>query len=180
MTDIPAHSTEMATESRRSGARLRPGDVVEIEADERKWLLCYLGRHESLGDTVWILSRSYERNAPVSCRDFAGDGYYAFYPVTAALRRGMVRKVEFCPEGMRVMPRMFRYGSPFDRPGEKRTWRIAEAARVGVPFEIRRSLSQQEALIPQAAIWNHEFLLERLRSGWHPRDEASDSSSSAI
>jgi hypothetical protein len=171
---------ELEGKPARSGARLRPGDVIEIAADAEKWFLCYLGRDESLGDTVWVLPRSFSADAALDCADLGGDGYYAFYPCTTAVRRQMARKVGYCPEGMRMMPRLFRYGSPFDRPGEERSWRIAEAARIGVPFVVRTSLSVEEALIPQAAIWNHAFLLDRLRSKWHPRDEACGSSPPAV
>ena len=176
--DRMPRSSRMAT-TNRGGSRLRAGDVIEVQADFTKWFLCYLGRDELLGDTTWVVPQPYALDAPLECRIFAGEGYYAFYPATTALRRGMVRKVGFCAEGMRVLPRLFRFGSPFDREGEPRTWRIAEAAQIGVPFVIRTSLSADEALIPQASIWNHEFLLNRLRANWHPRQEASDSSSPA-
>jgi hypothetical protein len=159
--------------TRGGGTRLRPGDVLSIEADDRKWYLCYVGRHDTLGDTVWVTPDSQPREAVLSCQDLLGDGYWAFYPATAALRRKMISRAGYCPESMRAMPRLFRYGSPFVRKGEPAIWRIAESARVGVPFVIRESLTAEEAAIPQAAIWNHEFLLDKLRSRWHPRHEAS-------
>jgi len=166
--------------SRGGGTRLRPGDVLSVETDGRKWHMCYIGRHASLGDTVWVSSQGRVLDAALDCHDFTGDGYYVFYPATTAIRRKMVTRAGYCPEGMRMMPRLFRYGSPFVREGGPQIWRIAENAHVGTPFVIRDSLTVEEAELPEAAIWNHEFLLDRLRIGWHPRHEASGHSPEAV
>lgn len=162
------------------GTRLRPGDVLSVQTNGRKWHMCYIGRHASLGDTVWVSSQNRELAAALDCHAFMSDGYYVFYPATAAIRRKMITRAGYCPEGMRMMPRLFRYSSPLVREGESQIWRIAEDARVGTPFVIRDSLTVEEAELPEAAIWNHEFLLERLRTGWHPRHDASDHSPEAV
>lgn len=151
-----------------------------MRRDDQQWFLCYLGRHEALGDTLWVSSDTYPQDAKSDCRSLCGDGYYVFYPATAAVRRKLISRAGYCPEAMRVMPRLLRYSSPFAREGEPQIWRIAEDARVDSPFVIRASLTSEEAELPEAAIWNHLYLLDRLRSGWHPRHEATGHSPDAV
>ena len=159
---------------------MRPGDVLAVRTDDQQWHLCYLGRHETLGDTLWVSLCSHALDATWTCRDLSGDGYYVFYPATAAVRRNMAVRAGYCPEAMRKMPRLLRYSSPFVRDGDPQIWRIAESARVDAPFVVCESLTVDEAELPEAAIWNHEYLLDRLRSGWHPRQEASGHSPDAV
>jgi hypothetical protein len=160
------------TQARKGGTRLRPGDVLAVIDDDQKWLLCYCGRDASLGDTVWVRSGAMHPNEPMDCATFTADGFYAFYPATAALRQRRVTREGFCAEGMRLLPPLRRIGSPFRRDGEPTTWRIATDANIGTSFTLRSRLTQSEARIPEGAIWNHAFLVERLRSGWHPSLEA--------
>lgn len=162
------------TQARKGGTRLRPGDVLAVTADDQKWLLCYCGRDASLGDTVWVRLGGMHLNEPIECASFTGDGFYAFYPATAALRQGLVTREGYCAEGMRLLPPLRRIGSPFTRDGESTTWRIAADAKRGTPFTLRTRLTDAEARIPEGAIWNHAFLLDRLRSGWHPSVEGND------
>lgn len=151
------------------GAVLRPGDVLAVADQGAKWLLCYVGRDASLGDTVWIRSAALSPNELTNCSMFTSEGYFAFYPATAAVRGKLVTRAGFCHEGMRMVPPLRRYSlSPFAREGEPTVWRIAANAHVGTPFTVRSQLTEEEARIPEAAIWNHQFLLDRLRSGWHP------------
>lgn len=167
----------MTSKNRGGGTRLRPGDVLAVKADGQKWLLCYCGCDASLGDTVWIRSGAVPPDQPIDCASFEGEGYFAFYPATAAVRTGLVTREGFCAEGMRIMPALLRISSPFTCKGEPTVWKIAADANVGTPFTLRTRLTRAEARIPQGAIWNHEFLLDRLRSGWHPileSDEESD------
>lgn len=123
---------------------------------------------------MWIRFGAMRPNDPFDCTTFAGEGYYAFYPATAALRQGLVAREGFCAEGMRLVPPIRRIASPFVRDGEPNTWKIATDAKIGTPFILRTRLTQAEARIPEAAIWNHAFLLDRLQSGWHPTLEADD------
>jgi hypothetical protein len=164
------------TQARRGGgAILRPGDVLAVADSGAKWLLCYVGRDSSLGDTVWVRSAALTPDEPIDCATFNSEGYFAFYPATAALRGALVTRAGFCAEGMRMIPPLRRYSlSLFAREGEATAWRIAANAHVGTPFTIRPQLTQEEARIPRAAIWNHQLLLDRLRSGWHPTMDASD------
>lgn len=160
--------------TRVGGTRLRPGDVLSVTVADQKWLLCYCGRDSSLGDTVWVRSGAVPPDDALDCTLFSGEGYYAFYPVTAALRQRLVTREGFCPEGIRLLPPLRRISSPFNREGENSTWKIAADARVGTPFTLTDRLTREEARIPEAAIWNHAYLIDKLQAGWHPADEGAD------
>jgi hypothetical protein len=159
---------------RGGGTKLRPGDVLAVVDDRAKWLLCYVGRDPALGDTVWVCSGVIPADQPTDCSAFNGEGYFAFYPATAAVRSGLVTLAGFCADGMRQIPPLRRYSLTLLREDAPPRWRIAANAHVGTPFTVRTRLSTDEARIPEAAIWNHAFLLDRLRKGWHPASENSD------
>ena len=162
------------TQARKGGTRLRSGDVLAVTADDQKWLLCYCGRDASLGDTVWVRSGAMHSSEPMDCASLSGDGFYAFYPATTALRQGLVTREGFCAEGMRLLPPLRRIKCSPGLDGEPMTWRIAADANIGTPFTLRSGLTEAEARIPEGAIWNHAFLVDRLRAGWHPVSEGDE------
>jgi hypothetical protein len=51
-----------------------------------------------------------------------------------------------------------------------KTW-IVEGRSTG---EVTKHvLSEEERLLPIAAIWNHEFLVQRVATGWRPEKEGA-------
>ena len=147
--------------------------MLELVDGEMKWFMCYVGRHELLGDTVWVASAPSPSERTVDCRVFSGDGFFAFYSATAAARSDDLRKVAFCPDGMHVMPPLLRFVLPVVGTSRKR-WRVAANGKLDTPFVLRDALSLEESLIPPAVIWNHAAFVARLRSGWHPRDDSTE------
>src|SRR4051812_15510873 len=147
-----------------SGARLRPGDVVEADCDDGVAVLGYVGRHHHFGDLVLVPPRIFAAPVDTLCSVFDSAAYFQFYPATAALRHGMVRKVSFCPEAMRVIP--MRWCNIIDErdDGTVRVWNICG----GTSTLVRHSLSDEERQLPVGEIVNHAALLERLRAGWTP------------
>jgi hypothetical protein len=156
----PALSCGMA---RPSGTTLRPGDVLELPCEGSFAYFSYLGKHPLLGDTIWILPRLHSVRPPDSCALFSEPGYYAFYGATAAARHGEVRKMAFCPEAMRPIPRTLRYA--LNRAGGRvLQWRIADGAK----GETVSELTPEQRDLPIASIWNHAALLARIAERWTP------------
>lgn len=147
-----------------SGARLRPGDVLEADCDAGVALLGYVGSHHHFGDLILVPPRIFVARVGELCSVFDASAYFQFYPATASLRHGMVRKVGFCTEAMRVIPT--RWCNVIDEKddGTVRIWNVCD----GTSRLVRHSLSAEERQLPVGVIVNHAALLERLRAGWTP------------
>lgn len=140
--------------------RAKVGDVLEIQTSSGFIYLHFLGKHHEYGACVAVTSSSTAVSAPVSAAIFA-DAFVTFYPATVAVSRGLARVVGNLPSA--GIPKRWRRAGA--REGRKvATWIIEEE---GTRF-LRRELTDEERRLPIVAIWNHEFLLERVRSGWRP------------
>jgi hypothetical protein len=144
--------------------RPKSGDVVEIQGPEGLLYLGYLGTHREYGDAVMV-SPAVHAVRPTIGGDLFRDGYVAFYPLRAAVSCGLALIVGKT-KAVAVPHRLRRAGA--------RTGRTVTSWIVEDGFgreEIRFSLSKEELLLPIAAIWNHELLVERLVGGWRPEKE---------
>ena len=130
--------------------------------------LQYVGRHETYGDTVRVLPGFFEGRPANPCRLAETHAYFAFYPVALAARRGLVTQVASCgvPAGLQRPARLRRAGMR-EPGGRVRTW-VIETAGQGI---VRTSLTDEEKRLPIAAVWNHEFLIQRLTESWLPQSE---------
>jgi hypothetical protein len=144
--------------------RVKPGDVVEVQTADAFLYLHYIGRHVEYGDSVKVCTEVYNRRVPIGADMFRG-GYFVFYPVSASVAKGLAVVVGHLPSGS-VPTRLRRPGARVGRRVE--TWVIEDVSGETV----RRELSDEERSIPIAAIWNHEFLLERVTGGWRPEMDA--------
>jgi len=98
----------------------------------------------------------------------AQEGYFTFYPVSAATSQGLVRVAANAaiPPG-KEMPSTYRRAGWTTPEGKTTMWFICEGAK-----ETRLTeLSDEERRLPIYEIWNHEFLVERLVGGWHPEQD---------
>lgn len=150
--------------ARVSGARLRPGDVLATDCDKGLALLGYVGHHAHFGDLILVPPRIFAGPVDRICSVFDTSVYFQFYPATSSLRHGLVRKVGFCTEAMRVIPP--RWCNIIDKndDGTVRVWNICD----GSSRLVRHSLSDDERQLPVGEIINHPVLLERLRASWTP------------
>src|ERR1051325_9438130 len=146
-----------------SGARLRPGDVLAADCDNRLALLGYVGHHDHFGDLILVAPRIFTEPVKI-CSAFDSSAYFQFYPATSSLRNGLVRKVGFCTEAMRVIPPRWSNIISENNDGTVQVWNVCD----GNTRIVRYSLSDDERQLPIGEIINHPALLERLRTGWTP------------
>jgi len=147
------------------GSRVKPGDVFAVQTRAGLGLLQFLGKHPEFGDVVLVASRLHDRPL-IMTEELFRRGYATFYPVRLAARTGLVEKAGHVSPAR--MPRRFR------RPG------VVEGARIknwildtdSGPLVVDAPLSLQDAVIPILSIWNHEYLVDRLLSGWRPEFDA--------
>jgi hypothetical protein len=143
--------------------KLKVGDILEADANDHVIRIQYIGHMERTGDVIYVEPKLLEAGSEVG--PLSKNGYFTLYPASKALNVRLMRRVgnETAPE----MPTTWRMGG-LPKPDKSRRWKI-----VG-PTESRWTdeLTEEEYRIPVVGVWNHEFLLERVRSGWKPEDEA--------
>jgi hypothetical protein len=93
------------------------------------------------------------------------EGYFTFYPVSAAVTQGLVTIAANCPIPLGgELPSTFRRRGASTPAGEILTWFIFDDTK-----EILKStLSPEEKHLSIASIWNHAFLVDRLVEEWRP------------
>jgi hypothetical protein len=152
----------MATQRRR----VKAGDVLELRIGDRFAYLLFIGKHPEYGHAVVVKPQLQERPQVVSAEHFS-DGYVTFYPVAAALAQGLVNVVAHMSPP-KVPTRFRRFGARLGRHID--TWII----ETGSGDIVKSKLSDEELRLPVAAIWNHEFLVQRIAEGWHPEQEGRE------
>ncbi|MCI0571579.1 MAG: hypothetical protein L0Y66_12555 [Myxococcaceae bacterium] len=151
-------------------AKVKVGDVLEIPTPEGLAYAQYVGKHPEYGDAIWVVPKVFEKRPGDLRAVFEGEsGYLTFYPVRAAVTQGLVGGVAPLPvtPGRSIPPTLRRAGARA-AGGRVLTWVIS----TGPEEVVRKELSETEARIPIAAIWNHELLQQRITQGWRPEREA--------
>lgn len=143
--------------------RARAGDVLLLKVAGGVAYLHYLGRHSVYGDAVLVSRRFDEAQAAITDETFS-EGYVTFYPVTAAVAQNLVEVVSH-RSPPRLPSRLRRAGARSGRRVD--TWIIEDGGKETVKMK----LSDEDWQLPIAAIWNHEFLAQRVAEGWHPAQE---------
>lgn len=141
--------------------RLVPGDVLELQDGNRFGYLQYLGAHEQYGDAILISPRLLPGRVAITSELFSR-GYIAFYPARVAVRQDLVRRVGHIEDHPVVPDRLRRPGAIAER--RVTNWLIEAPEGQRLVAE----LSPEELLLPIGGIWNHEYLVERMKGGWQP------------
>ena len=145
---------------------LAVGDVFEVACAGGIAYVSYAGKHGWLGDAIWIVPSTFESRRNDFGTVFAEPGYFAFYPLHAALRQKIVRKVGFAVEAIRLLPVNVRSAVNRDALGRISSWLITDG-QSKLP-RTDEELSYEERQLPIGTIWNHKMLCERIGSGWNP------------
>jgi hypothetical protein len=141
----------------------RIGDVFELSVRTGFGYFQYLGRHPEYGDAIRVVPVVFSHSQRIVSSLFE-NAYVTFYPVRASAAKGLSRAVGNLP-APKPPSVMRRAGVRLQ--GRVETW-IIEDERGETMV---RQLSDSELLLPIAAIWNHEFLVQRITEGWLPTQE---------
>lgn len=139
------------------------GDILEVTLPAGVAYVSYAGKNESLGDAIWVVPRVLPAPTTDWKAVFAGEGYFAFYPANAAVRRRLVRKVGHSIDAMHLVPAKRRNVANVDATGTVTSWVITEGT-TRVPRS-DAELDESERQLPVADIWNHQYLIEAIASG---------------
>lgn len=138
---------------------------MELPTPAGRIYIHYIGKHPEYGDSVIVCPTVRAAVEPIAPTLFL-NGFVVFYPVIAAVARGLAAIVGHLPSP--GLPTRLR------RPGvrvglEVRTWIIEEPTG----DVLKKNLSREDLLLPIAVIWNHEMLAMRVTAGWRPEMEGS-------
>jgi hypothetical protein len=148
--------------------KLNPGDLLEIRIKSGFSYLQFVGVHPEYGDVIWVRPAVFDSElSDFSCL-FSQFGYVAFYAARAAVRHGLVRFVSAYPlPQCVVVPRNVRRPGARSSSGRIFTW-ILEFDGKDI---LKKQLDEKERLLPIAAIWDHQLLIQRIGEGWCPSSE---------
>src|ERR1051326_5144227 len=107
-------------------AWLAIGDILEVVCPTGVAYVSYAGRHQQLGDAIWVVPRVFAYPTNDWRAVFAGSGYLIFYPAHAALRAKLVRKVGYSIDAIRSLPTKRRIAASLDEHEQVVTWLITD------------------------------------------------------
>jgi hypothetical protein len=158
----------MMAERTAKRKRLRLGDVLEIRSPRGYAYVQYLGRHEGYGAAIyvypaWHKSRLESFDALKNAR-----GYLTFYPAQSAALQGLVEIVGTLPVRLEESQLyVFRRRGARNRDGQVLAWIIERDGKE----TLKRKLTAADRKLPIASVWNHEYLIDRISTNWHPEQE---------
>lgn len=145
------------------------GDVIEIPTPSGLVYAQVSHTHPEFGHLIRVLPGIHER--PPDVRDLAKGPHVwsTFYPVDASLRRGFSRKVGSypVPSHARRFPLFRAAGLPHPNTGLVTEWWLWDGrheTRIG-------ALTDEQWDLPPREVLTHPTLVERVVTGWRPRDD---------
>lgn len=146
-----------------------PGDVFEVLTPKGCAYIQYVLKTERMGELIRVLPGLFPARPP-SFGDLAAqkERYFVYFPLTGIVRGRGVHFVghEPIPPGSAALPRTRRPGGR-TRDGRALNWWLTDG------HHERRvdRLSDHERDLSLEVTWNLALLVERLASGWVPRDD---------
>jgi hypothetical protein len=146
------------------------GDIVEIATKRGLAYAQFTHKHKMYSALLRLLPGFYDqRPADLACLASSGTKFVTFFPLGAAVKRGIVEIVgnTTVPDEAKAFP-LFRSGIP-DRDTKKvNTWWLWDGEkewRVG-------ELTPEQMKLPIRGIWNDTVLVERLEADWLPENNS--------
>jgi hypothetical protein len=148
------------------------GDILEIRTPGGFAYAQYTHEHDRpprYGALIRILPGLFaERPGDLSLLAQQKERFSVFFPLAAALRRGIVSIVADAPVPERCLPLpIFRSGIRTPSTGQVMTWWLWDGIK---EWRVGKLAPSQEHL-PVLGVWNDTLLIERIASGWSPSDE---------
>ena len=150
-------------------ARPRPGDIFEISTPRGLAYAQVTHHHPQYGALIRVLPGLFDAR-PASFDDLSGrpERFRAFFPLQAAVSRGLVTLVAHAPipAGAQAFP-TFRAGVVDPATGKVAVWWFWDGQR-----EWRAGpLTDADRRMPIRGVWNDTLLVERIVSGWTPETD---------
>jgi hypothetical protein len=148
-------------------AVIKAGDVFEIRTPAGTAYFQATRFDPSQGHLIRVLPGTFVARPDLTSLAAGGERFWLYFPLGAAWRRKIVNRVsnEPIPPSARALPLM-------RSPGRVEHGRVASWAIMDGDTILRwvGALSDAERDLSIAGLWNDTLLVERIASGWAPRD----------
>lgn len=150
-------------------AKLKLGDVVEIEAAKGLAYALYTHKHKQYGALIRIFDGVYSsRPDDFSALNEGVVSFSCFFPLGAAVDQSIVSIVGNVdiPSSLLMFP-TFRSGAADPKTQEAASWWLWDGEnewRIG-------ELTQEQRKLPIRGVWNDTLLVDRIESGWTPETD---------
>ena len=143
-------------------ARIKIGDIFEIETPKGKAYLHYIYKDKEAGDLIRVLSGLYSER-PANLEELAGskERFMVFFPLSVAKRQNIVKQVGHYPVKFEK-PRYMR--SEYIVRGEFLGWHIIETETWH--RQLVKTLTPEQKELSPWGIWNDTLLIENLVDDW--------------
>lgn len=148
---------------------LKAGSVFGISTSRGEAYFQFVKKVAPMGTLIRVLPGTYPDGLPnLELLVERETNFWVFFPITAALRQGVIRLVAHCkiPGHAQKTP-LFRAGVVDPAIGRVKTWWLWDGEKewkVG-------SISEEQRKLPIRGAWNDTLLVERIESGWLPEKD---------
>jgi hypothetical protein len=151
--------------------RAKLGDIIEIATPLGLVYAQYTHRNDEYGELLRVYSQRYaDRPTDIGQILRSELQLMCFYPLQAAIKFRLVEVVGHCP----VPPEsstfpLFRTGIENKVTLKVKTWWFWDGEKEWPHGD----LTPEQRRYPMRGIWNHEFLIDRIVSGWRAETDPS-------
>lgn len=144
-------------------ARIKVGDIFEINTPKGRAYLHYIYKDKTTGDLIRVLPGLYSKR-PANFDTLAGskERYVVFFPLSAANKQKIVEQVGYYPADNFGKPKYMRT-EHFVR-GEFVGWHIIDTETW--QRQLVKKLTPEQKQLSPWGIWNDTLLIENLLTDW--------------
>lgn len=144
-------------------AKIKEGDIFEIETPEGRGYLHYIHKDSTIGELVRVLPGLYaERPSDVSSLAALKERYMIFFPLSAAYKRKIVERIGSYPADNFSMPKYMR--DDHNVRGEFLGWHIIDTSTWH--RQLVTALTPEQKKLSPWGVWNDTLLVKNLINDW--------------
>ncbi|WP_019937328.1 hypothetical protein [Bordetella sp. FB-8] len=148
---------------------IKAGDVFAIKTANGDAYFQFVKKIAPMGSLIRVLPGTFldqplEWGTLIDCET----NFWIFFPVAAALKQGIVRKVVHCPIPEHACnPPVFRAGVVDPSTGKVETWWLWDGEK---EWKIG-AITEEQRRLPIRGSWNDTLLIKRIEEGWLPEKD---------
>ena len=144
-------------------ARIKIGDIFEINTPEGKSYLHYVHKDNATGELIRVLQGLYsERPANFDKLAASEERYIISFPLSAATKQKIVEPVGYYPASNFNKPKLMR--TEHNIRGEFLGWHLVDTETWH--RQLVKTLSPEQKKLSPWGIWNDTLLIENLVNDW--------------